>query len=70
MGRQVPQPKLFYRVSLEERVPQDHLLRKISSVVDFRFLYDDVRSYYSHTGAPSADPVVIFKCRCSDIFTG
>jgi transposase len=61
MGRQVPQSKLFYQVSLEERVPQDHLLRKIASVVDFRFLYDYVRPYYSHTGASSVDPVVIFK---------
>jgi len=61
MGRQVPQSKLFYQVSLEERVPQDHLLRKIASAVDFRFLYDYVRPYYSHTGAPSVDPVVIFK---------
>jgi len=61
MGRQVPQPKRFYQLSLEERVPQDHLLRNISGVVDFCFLYDYVRSYYSHTGAPSADPVVIFK---------
>lgn len=61
MGRLFPQPKLFYQISLEERVPQDHLLRKIASIVDFSFLYDYVRPYYSHTGAPSADPVVIFK---------
>jgi len=61
MGRLFPQPKLFYQVSLEERVPQDHLLRKIASAVDFSFLYDYVRPYYSHTGAPSVDPVVIFK---------
>lgn len=61
MGRRIPQPKLFYQFSLEERVPQDHLLRKISSVVDFSFIYDYVRPYYSYTGAPSVDPVVIFK---------
>ncbi len=61
MGRRTPQPKLFYQISLEERIPQDHLLRKISSVIDFSFIYDYVRPYYSHTGAPSVDPVVIFK---------
>jgi len=59
MGRRVPQPKLFYCTSLEERIPQDHLLRKISSVIDFSFIY--VRSYYSHTGSPSVEPVVVFK---------
>lgn len=61
MGRRSPQPKLFYCISLEERVPEDHLLRKISEIIDFSFIYDYVRSYYSHTGSPSVDPVVIFK---------
>ncbi len=61
MGRRVHQRKLFYYTSLEERIPQDHLLRRISSVIDFSFIYDYVRCYYSHTGSPSVDPVVIFK---------
>lgn len=61
MSRRTPQPKFFYQIDLEERVPQDHLLRKISSVIDFSFIYDYVHPYYSHTGAPSVDPVVIFK---------
>lgn len=30
-------------------------------MVDFSFVYELVRPYYSHTGAPSVDPVVVFK---------
>jgi transposase len=46
---------------LDKRVPEDHLLRQVSRAVDFSFIYDIVRPYYSHTGAPSVVPVVVFK---------
>lgn len=61
MRKKLPSRKLFYDFSLEERVPRDHLLRRLAEVVDFSFVYDMVRPYYSHTGAPSVDPVVVFK---------
>ena len=53
--------RLLYNFSLEDRIPQDHLLRKIKDSVDFDFIYGLVENHYSHTGAPSVDPVVIFK---------
>ena len=34
MGYQTFQLKLCYRVSLEERVPANHLLRQVAEVVD------------------------------------
>jgi len=55
------QGKWFYNFSLEDRVPQDHLLRFVAAAVDFSFVRDLVRDTYSHTGAPSVDPVVVFK---------
>ncbi len=61
MGRKGFQGKWFYGFSLEDRVPQDHLLRSVAEAVDFTFVRDLVRHTYSHTGAPSVDPVVIFK---------
>jgi len=61
MGYKSTERKLFYMFNLDERVPQDHILRQINEVVDFSFIYDLVRPYYSHTGAPSIDPVVVFK---------
>lgn len=53
--------KLFYNFSLSGRIPKDHFLRKIDEAVDFNFIHDLARPYYSHTGQPSIDPVVLFK---------
>lgn len=49
-------------VSIEELVPQDHLLRKINSVIDFDFIRDKVKALYcADNGRPAIDPVVLFK---------
>ncbi|MFC1952542.1 IS1182 family transposase [Chloroflexota bacterium] len=61
MGKQVFAPKLYYQLSLDKPVPENHLLRQIASVVDFSFVYPLAKSHYSHTGQPSVDPAVIFK---------
>ncbi len=61
MGQRPFQSKLYYQLSLERLVPQDHLLRRIAEAVDFSFVRPLCRPYYSHTGQPSIDPVVIFK---------
>ena len=53
--------KLYYQLSLDQLVPQDHLLRRIAAAVDFSFVRPLCRPFYSHTGQPSVDPVVIFK---------
>ena len=48
--------------SIEEFVPQEHLLRKIDSAVDFTHIYNIVSNLYcSDNGRPSIDPVVLFK---------
>ena len=61
MARKTISRKLFYQFSLEERVPKDHFLRLVNQAIDFRFVYDLAAPFYSHTGTPSIDPVVIFK---------
>jgi transposase len=61
MGKRVFAPKLYYQLSLDQLVPQNHLLRQIADAVDFSFVYPLAKSHYSHTGQPSVDPVVIFK---------
>jgi len=49
-------------VSIEELVPQDHLLRKIDRIIDFEFIRDKVRHLYCpDNGRPPVDPVVLFK---------
>ena len=50
----------FY--SLDDLVPQDHLLRQIEEAIDFSFIYDLVADSYSdETGRPSLDPVLLIK---------
>jgi transposase len=49
-------------ISIESLVPQDHLLRFIHEHVDFSFIYEKVRPYYSENkGRPALDPVMLFK---------
>jgi len=49
-------------VSLDELVPQDHLVRKIDRAIDFSFIYNLVEDLYCEdNGRPSIDPVVLIK---------
>jgi transposase len=63
MGKQPQQePKLFYYgLCLEERIPPDHLLRKIRTTVDFDFAYGLVHKHYGVKGNVSVPPPVILK---------
>lgn len=56
-----PQPSLFYRFSLDQRVPPEHPLRAIAKSVDFDFVYDQVEDLYGTVGKPSVPPPVILK---------
>ncbi len=50
----------FY--SLDELVPEDHLLRQIDHIIDFSFIYDLVKDGYClDNGRPSLDPVLLVK---------
>lgn len=49
-------------ISVEELVPQEHILRKINKYIDFDFIYDLVEDkYYLDNGRPSIDTVVLMK---------
>lgn len=49
-------------VSIEDLVPQDHLLRKVDKYIDFSFIDDKVRPLYcADNGRPAIDPTVLFK---------
>ena len=51
MGQAVGrQDRLFYEFNLDERVPADHLLRRINTVLDLSWLRAELKPYYSHTG--------------------
>jgi len=49
-------------ISLEELMPEDHLLRKIENNIDFSFICELVKDKYcENNGRPSIDPVILFK---------
>ena len=49
-------------VSIEDLVPQNHLLRKIENAIDWNFIYDLVEERYCpDNGRPSIDPVRLIK---------
>ena len=63
MGRKkTPQPKLFYdRINLDQRIRKDHILRKIDQVINFEFIYEEVRHLYGYNGNVSVPPPTILK---------
>ena len=68
MGRgTVDQARLFYEFHLDDRVPADHLLRRIdvfaaAALADLRHKLAD---HYSHTGRPSIDPELLRRSLAS-----
>ena len=62
MGRrEVGQRQFFYSFDLEKVVPPDHLVRRIDGVLDLSWVHRELASYYSHTGRPSIDPVLMIR---------
>jgi transposase len=64
MGRQTAdQRQLFYQFNLDERVPAEHLLRRIDVFVvrALADLHRDLAADYSHTGRPSIDPELMIR---------
>jgi transposase len=61
MGQQTRNESLFYYFRLEEQIPEDHLLRLIDRYVDFSFVRERLKNFYSSTGRPSIDPEVLLR---------
>jgi transposase len=66
--RRVMQEALFYGFSLERRVPDNHLLRKIDRFlrkidrfVDLSEVRAHLGPYYSDVGRPSIDPELMIR---------
>lgn len=59
--KQEVQAALFYEFSLEDHVPQDHLLRSIDRFVDLSSIRAYWAGFYSHTGRPSVDPELLIR---------
>ena len=60
MGRQSGQLSMMI-LDLSDLIPNNHLLRKISEIISFDFIYEILEPYYPSNGRPSIDPVSMFK---------
>jgi transposase len=60
-GKKEFNQRIYYDFNLESMVPDNHLLKRIEKVISFEFVRDKTKTYYSHTGKPSIDPVVLIK---------
>lgn len=65
-------PQLDYvLVCIDLMVPQNHLLRQVAAHIDFSFILDIVRPFYSdNRGRPSIDPILLFKMMFIGYFYG
>jgi transposase len=64
MGRQCgDQASLFYEFRLDDRIPKDHLLRRIDVFVTpiLADLRGQLQPYYSEIGRPSVDPELMMR---------
>jgi transposase len=62
MGRREDgQGQFFYAFDLDKVVPPDHLVRQIDSILDLSWVHKELAPYYSHTGRPSIDPVLMIR---------
>lgn len=60
-GRKTLHPKLFNSFNLVDRVPENNFYRRLKSVLDLDFLYNETRAYYGRCGQESIDPTVFFR---------
>jgi transposase len=64
MGRQRrDQGRLFYEFRLEDRIPENHLLRRINVFVTVALadLHKELEPHYSEIGRPSVDPELMIR---------
>ncbi|HEY2532593.1 MAG TPA: IS1182 family transposase [Xanthobacteraceae bacterium] len=57
------QPSFIYQFRLDERVPKDHLLRRIDGFVTAALadMHERLAPYYSEIGRPSVDPELMIR---------
>ena len=57
-----------YGINLDKRIRANHPLRKVIELIDFDFIYDDVKDCYGINGNESVPPPVILKLMLLLIF--
>jgi transposase len=57
------QGRLFYELRLEDRIPENHLLRRMNVFVTAALadLHKELKPHYSDIGRPSIDPELMIR---------
>jgi len=55
------QEALFYEFSLEQHVPERHMLRLVDCFVDLAAVRKHLQPFYSDTGRPAIDPELLIR---------
>jgi transposase len=55
------QDQFLYNFTLDDYIPEDHLLRQIDQLLDLRSLREHLAPFYSHTGRPSIAPELMIR---------
>ena len=61
MGQHSRSEALFYCFRIEDKVPENHLLRLIDKHIVFEFVRKQLKDSYSETGRPSIDPELLLR---------
>jgi DDE family transposase len=62
IGRQrQEQQQLFCSFDLDAVVPDDHLVRRFSAVLDLSWIHAELAPHYSPIGRPSIDPALMIR---------
>ncbi len=61
LGKIKAQFDIFDIIIFDKLIPKNHLLVEIDEVVDFSFIYEQLKNHYSPIGRESKDPVMMFK---------
>ncbi|MBC3377658.1 hypothetical protein H8I69_00800 [Serratia fonticola] len=71
MHKRPPQQYQFETITLDELVPEDHLVHKIDAAIDFEFNRGAVAHFYCHdNGRPTIGPVRLNNVMILDYLFG
>src|SRR3989304_9056614 len=65
------QKTLFVAGSLDEIIPEDHILKRVDKVLDLNWLRDEVKELYCEdNGRPGIDPEAAVRLMLAGVFQG
>lgn len=61
LGEKQRSEPMFNYMTIEDMIPENHLLRMVDKHIDIRFIREKVKHLYSHPGRPSIDLEILLR---------